>query len=479
MIARRLVPSALLAPLILGWLVLRGEHAGRFEAEAGIELFALVNVVVFGGLIWANAFHLHNTETERELAWKSLRRSDEALRSNQAKLQGIVSSAMDAIVSVDEHQRIVLFNRAAEAMFQCAAAEAVGSTLDRFIPESVREVHREHIRRFAIQGITNRSMTSPGILAAIRSNGEEFPIEATISQVQADGEQLYTVILRDITERKQGEEARARLAAIVESSSDAIISETFDGIILSWNQSAARLFGYSAKEAIGQPITLIIPPDRMGEEIALLERSRRGDRTDHYETVRMDKSGRHIDVSVTISPIFDSAGAVTGISKSVRDITERKQAEEALSKQAEVLRLRIAALDAAANSIVMTDAKGTIQWVNLAFTKLTGYSAAEAIGQNPKVLKSGKHDDPFYKDMWHTILSGSRYWFCQSRQGLSAGSWWYWRPRREFRIVCIQRLPRMFPTTLLASFPSRMCMILTEVSFGKIRFLLCNALAQA
>jgi PAS domain S-box-containing protein len=244
-----------------------------------------VNVVVFGGLIWVNAFHLHNAEMDRKRAWESLRHSEEALRSSQAKLQGIISSAMDAIISVDEQQRIVVFNRAAETIFRCAASEAIGSTLDRFIPENLREVHQEHIRRFGTQGATNRSMTSPGLLTGIRSSGEAFPIEATISQVQADGEKLYTVILRDVT--------------------------------------------------------------------------------------------------------------------------ERKQAEEALSRQAEVLRLRVAALDAAANSIVMTDEKGTIQWVNSAFTKLTGYSAAEAIGQNPGVLKSGKHDVQVYEAMWKTILSGS------------------------------------------------------------------------
>ena len=134
----------------------------------------------------------------------------EALRSSQARLQGIISSAMDAVISVDEDQRIVVFNRAAEAAFQCPASEALGSTLDRFIPKALREAHREHIRRFGTQGETSRSMNSPAILSAVRSNGEEFPIEATISHLQSEGKHVYTVILRDITARVLAEQALIR-----------------------------------------------------------------------------------------------------------------------------------------------------------------------------------------------------------------------------------------------------------------------------
>jgi two-component system sensor kinase len=137
--------------------------------------------------------------TDRKLA-------EEALKESQAKLRGIVDSAMDAVISVNEQQRIIVFNRAAEEIFQCGASEAIGSAIDRFIPESLRADHREHIRRFGGEGATARSMTSPATLSGVRCNGEEFPIEATISFLQAHGERIYTVILRDITERKQAED---------------------------------------------------------------------------------------------------------------------------------------------------------------------------------------------------------------------------------------------------------------------------------
>ena len=133
------------------------------------------------------------------------RAAEEALRSSEAKMHGIVSSAMDAIISVNEQQRIVVFNRAAEETFRCAASEVLGSSLNRFIPAQNREKHREHIRNFGATGETSLSMRAPGQLQALRADGEEFPIEATISHVQAFGEKLYTVILRDITERNQAE----------------------------------------------------------------------------------------------------------------------------------------------------------------------------------------------------------------------------------------------------------------------------------
>ena len=134
----------------------------------------------------------------------------------------------------------------------------------------------------------------------------------------------------DVTERKRGEQATRLLAAVVESSHDAIVSKNLDGIITSWNTGAERLFGYAAEEAVGQNITLIIPPDRRDEERAIVERLTRGEQVDHFETVRMRKDGSLLDVALTISPMKDAAGRIVGASKLARDITERKRAEEAL-----------------------------------------------------------------------------------------------------------------------------------------------------
>ena len=152
------------------------------------------------------------------------------------------------------------------------------------------------------------------------------------------------LVFRDITERKRAEEVGARLAAIVESSDDAIVGKTLDGVIRSWNAGAERLFGYTAKEAVGRPITLIIPPERLDEEGAILNRLRRGERVESFDTIRLSKDGRRLDISLTISPIRDDAGRVIGASKIARDITERRRAENALRESEE--RYRRAAAEA-------------------------------------------------------------------------------------------------------------------------------------
>jgi PAS domain S-box-containing protein len=155
--------------------------------------------------------------------------------------------------------------------------------------------------------------------------------------LQRDERGLPTAILEtnnDITDHKHAEEAQLRLGAIVSSSDDAIISKTLQGIITSWNTGAQRIFGYAAEEAVGRPITILIPSDRLDEESQIIERLRRGKSVHHFETVRLRKDGRQIDVSLTISPIKDANGQIIGVSKIARDITDRKRAAEAL-RQAE------------------------------------------------------------------------------------------------------------------------------------------------
>ena len=135
-------------------------------------------------------------------------------------------------------------------------------------------------------------------------------------------------MLIDISDRKRADVDAQRLASIVESSDDAIISKDLDGIITSWNCGAERLFGYTAEEVIGKPVTILIPEDRMNEEPEILERIRRGERIDHYDTVRRRKDGSLIDISLTVSPLKDADGRIIGASKIARDITERKRAQE-------------------------------------------------------------------------------------------------------------------------------------------------------
>ena len=167
------------------------------------------------------------------------KRADEALRDSQERLLGIISSAMDAIITVDGAQKIIVFNRAAEQIFRCAAKDAFGQTLDKFIPQRFREAHREHIRSFGTTGVSSRSMYSPGTLMGVRADGEEFPVEATISQVKTASETLFSVILRDVSVRKRTED-ELRQAQKMEA-----VGHLAGGIAHEFNNYLGIIMGYT------------------------------------------------------------------------------------------------------------------------------------------------------------------------------------------------------------------------------------------
>jgi diguanylate cyclase (GGDEF)-like protein/PAS domain S-box-containing protein len=203
-----------------------------------------------------------------------------------------------------------------------------------------------------------------------------------------------------IRQREQAaEQELLRLASIVECSQDAIIGKTLEGVITSWNRAAEKMYGYTMTEAVGQNISFLLPPARQAEIRELMERIGDGQSIDSLETQRLTKTGSLLDVSVSISPIKDADGRITGTSTIARDITLRKRAEEQLNLQS-------AALKAADNAVFITDHEGTILWVNRSFTTLTGYSQEEALGKNVRLLKSGEQSESFYANLWSTISSG-------------------------------------------------------------------------
>ncbi len=199
-------------------------------------------------------------------------------------------------------------------------------------------------------------------------------VETTIVPL-LDGEgkpRQYMAIRADITERKRIEGAREHLAAVVESSGDAIIGKDLNGIINAWNRGAEKIYGYSASEMIGKPMLILFPPDRVDEEPDILARIRRGESVDHFETTRVRKDGTVIDVSVTISPIRDAGGRIVGASKIARDITERKRTEEALREQARILDLA---------QVMVRDPSGRILQWSTGSEHLYGYTREEAVGR--------------------------------------------------------------------------------------------------
>jgi PAS domain S-box-containing protein len=260
--------------------------------------------------------------------------AEEALRKQSEWLRTTLASIGDGVISTDAEGRATFMNGVAERLTGWPQTEAIGRPLTEVFHIVIERTRRpvENPAVGALQQGTNVALANHTVLIA--RDGTERPIDGSAAPMRdASGAMVGAVLVfRDVSARKWAEQSRTLLAAIVDASDDAIISKTLDGVIRSWNAGAERLFGYTAGEAVGHPITLIIPPELQDEERTILGRLRRGERVDHFETVRVARDGRRLDISLTVSPLFDEDGQVIGASKVARDITERKQAEAALQE---------------------------------------------------------------------------------------------------------------------------------------------------
>jgi PAS domain S-box-containing protein len=266
-------------------------------------------------------------------------------RVRPALLSAIVDSAMDAIVALDDEQRIVLFNPSAEAMFGCPAVEALGQPLDRFLPERFRAIHRQHVAAFGETGDTARSMGHLRPLAALRANGDEFPIEATISQVVVDGRPHFAAIVRDISARRAAETRLQRQADLLDLANDAIFTWDWDGPITFWNRGAERLYQRSSQDAIGRSVHELLRvrhPDGVDALRHALERD--GVWEGELRQIRGDGS----DIVVESRRVLVRETSRPYVLEVCRDVTERKRAEaERIAGEAQEAASRAAAEAAA------------------------------------------------------------------------------------------------------------------------------------
>lgn len=310
------------------------------------------------------------------------------LRQSECRKTGAFEAALDCIVSITHEGTITEFNAAAERTFGHRREDVMGRELAAtIIPPAYRDRHRAGLARYLETGegsILGRRLE----LTALRADGTEFPIELTVTRIPGEGPPFFTAFLRDITEHRRAELATARLAAIVATSDDAIISKDLSGVITSWNHGAERLFGYSAEEIIGQSVTLLIPLDHLDEEPQIIERIKRGEAIEHYETVRRRKDGSLLDISLTVSPLKDTTGRIVGASKIARDITERRRAEDALRESEERFRMLAENM---AQFAWTADATGWIYWYNQRWYDYTGTTLDQMQGWGWKQVHHPEH----------------------------------------------------------------------------------------
>jgi PAS domain S-box-containing protein len=282
-------------------------------------------------------------ETRKRLQEEAARRAAEhstreALRAQQEErrqreqLRVTLASIGDAVIVTDPAGMVTFMNPVAVDLTGWAPDAAAGQQLERvfrILNEQTRQPVESPVTKVLREG-TVVGLANHTILAT--TDGREIPIDDSGAPIRGEGGTIAGVVLvfRDVTEARRAVEARLHLAAIVESSDDAVISESLDGLIVSWNRGAERIYGYTAEEIVGQPLSLLVPADHPDELPALLERLKRDERIEHFETVRVRKDGTRLDVSLTLSPVKNAEGQVVGASKIARDITAVKRHEASL-----------------------------------------------------------------------------------------------------------------------------------------------------
>ena len=294
--------------------------------------------------------------------------------------RALLEAAPDAIVVVNQSGIVVLVNAQAERLFGYRRDELIGQPADILVSEHFRGQHNEQHSRL-LAAPPARSTVVGLQLFGLRKDGTEFPAEIRLSPLDTKGGVWVSSAIRDISDRRRTEEDLRRLASIVACSDDAIVGKTTEGIITSWNSGAQHIFGYSPKEAIGRSITMLAPVDRPEEIPRMLECLKRGEVVDHFETVRLRKDGKEVQIELTVSPIRDALERIVGASTIGRDISVRKAAEKHLVQMEARYR---GLLEAAPDAMVVVNHGGEIVLLNVQAEKQFGYRRDELVGQKVK-----------------------------------------------------------------------------------------------
>ncbi len=303
------------------------------QAEARrARIVTVLGALLLAGLVAGGALMLRISARQMEQAIVHVEEARMAAQKSSDLLRITLYSIGDGVITTDRQGAVQMINSTAARLTGCPEGEARGRNIEEIFPivnESTRATVENPVRRVLrdgnVVGLANHTVLVP-------RSGVDIPIDDSGAPIADKDGTVSGVVLvfRDVSERKKAEETAQRLAALVENSDDAIVGKSLEGIVTSWNRGAEHLFGYSAEEMIGSSIARLIPPDRADDMKGILERIRRDEPVDHYETERLTKDGRRLTVSLTVSPIRDPEGRVVGASKIARDITQQKRMEDGL-----------------------------------------------------------------------------------------------------------------------------------------------------
>ncbi len=298
-----------------------------------------------------------------------------------AFLASIIESSNDAITSANMDAIITSWNAAAERIYGYSAEEMIGQPVSLLIPPENSHEDVDILRK-----IRGGYKIEPYETLQIRKDGSTFPVSLTLSPIYDESGSVIgrSAIARDLTQEKEASQNARDMALLIESSNDAIVSSSMEGIITSWNAAAERMFGYCAEEMIGKSITPIIPPENTHEDADILSKIRDGYKIESYETLRIRKDGSTIPISLTISHIYDESGAPIGISGIARDITKEKEASQNARKLASII-------ESSNDAIMSASLEGIIDSWNPAAEGMYGYLAKEIIGQSFSCLDASEN----------------------------------------------------------------------------------------
>ncbi|MDP4029122.1 MAG: PAS domain S-box protein [Gallionella sp.] len=350
-----------------------------------------------------------------------MRQSEVALRESEQLVRSIVENVVDGLITIDERGVVKSFNKAAEGIFGYAAAEVIGNNIRMLMPEPYHSEHDGYLHNYLSTG--KKKIIGIGReVAGKRKNGKTFPMDLAVSEMQMADRRVFIGLVRDITERKNTVEAIARISnfnrAIIDGAEHLIITTGKDGIIQSFNRSAETHLGYKAEELIGKATPALFHDAdevvRRAHELrkfgisvepgfeVFVVRAKQLFGGDTHEWTYIRKDGSRFPVVLTVTALRDGQGEINAYLGIATDITERKKSEDELRKLSR-------AVEQSPVSVMITNAKGNIEYVNAKFSEITGYTAQEVMGRNPRIIQSGLTTAMVYQSMWQTILGGQQW----------------------------------------------------------------------